>query len=185
MLREDTSFFFLIISLFSFFFFCYFMFLLIFTKIILLLLFYCIFFHENYFYFFMFRDVPCSWFYRRPNPDWVLFQSYVPAPPQERIRLHVFTNSPSNIPVWNFISMINSHGSIFAIHNITLDASRDPQAYGLGGRGGLQPPQILGNSDFLGSKRKFGQSQLLKTFPCFFYQCFEEINIFYFNLKSA
>ena len=39
---------------------------------------------------------------------------------------------------------------------------------GPGGRGGLQPPQILGNSDFLGSKRKFGQSQLLKTFSCFF-----------------
>ena len=37
-----------------------------------------------------------------------------------------------------------------------------------GGRGGLQPPQILGNSDFLGSKRKFGQSYFLKTFPCFF-----------------
>ena len=29
---------------------------------------------------------------------------------------------------------------------------------GGGGRGGLQPPQSLGNSDFLGSKRKFGQS---------------------------
>ena len=39
---------------------------------------------------------------------------------------------------------------------------------GRGGRGGLQPPQILGNSDFLGSKRKFGQSHFLKTFPCFF-----------------
>ena len=37
-----------------------------------------------------------------------------------------------------------------------------------GGRGGLQPPQILGNSDFLGSKRKFGQSNFLKTFPCFY-----------------
>ena len=36
-----------------------------------------------------------------------------------------------------------------------------------GGRGGLQPPQSLGNSDFLGSKRKFGQSQFLQTFPCF------------------
>ena len=35
-----------------------------------------------------------------------------------------------------------------------------------GGRGGLQPPQILGNSDFLGSERKFGQSQFLKTSPC-------------------
>ena len=34
-----------------------------------------------------------------------------------------------------------------------------------GGRGGPQPPQILGNSDFLGSERKFGQSQFLKTSP--------------------
>ena len=32
---------------------------------------------------------------------------------------------------------------------------------------GVRPPQSLGNSDFLGSKRKFGQSQFLKTFPCF------------------
>ena len=53
-----------------------------------------------------------------------------------------------------------------------------------GGARGLQPPQILGNSDFLGSKRKFGQSQLLKTFHVF-YEYFGEINIFYFNLKSV
>ena len=39
------------------------------------------------------------------------------------------------------------------------------------------PPQILGN------KIRFGQSQVLKTFPCFF-SYFEEINIFYFNLKK-
>ena len=58
------------------------------------------------------------------------------------------------------------------------------QVYGLGGQGGLQPPQILGNSDFLGSTRKFGQSQFLKTSACFYYY-FEEINIFYFNLKSV
>ena len=36
-----------------------------------------------------------------------------------------------------------------------------------GGARGAADPQILGNSDFLGSKRKFGQSQLLKTFSCF------------------
>ena len=38
------------------------------------------------------------------------------------------------------------------------------------GRGarGAAAPKVLGNSDFLGSKRKFGQSQVLKTFPCFF-----------------
>ena len=54
-----------------------------------------------------------------------------------------------------------------------------------GGRGGLQPPQILGNSDFLGSERKFGQNQFVKTFPCFLNHYFEEKNIFYFNLKLA
>ena len=55
---------------------------------------------------------------------------------------------------------------------------------GPGGRGGLQPSQILGNSDFLGSTRKFWQSQFLKTSACFYYY-FEEMNICYFNLKSA
>ena len=66
--------------IFRFFYFilCYLL-LLIFTKTMLLLSFYLInfFFHENYFYFFMFRDVPgcfgmfrnvpCSGFYRRPT----------------------------------------------------------------------------------------------------------------------
>ena len=50
-----------------------------------------------------------------------------------------------------------------------------------GGRVGLQPPQILGNSVFLGGNRKFGQSQILKTSPCLF-NYFEDLNI---NLKSA
>ena len=50
-----------------------------------------------------------------------------------------------------------------------------------GGRGGLQPPQILGNSDFLGSKRKFGQGLFLKTSPCLF-NYFGDLNI---NLRSA
>ena len=64
--------------LFSLSVFCYFTLLLMFIKIILfLLLFYLfIYFHENYCYFFMlrdvpecsgmFRNVPCSGFYRRP-----------------------------------------------------------------------------------------------------------------------
>ena len=52
---------------------------------------------------------------------------------------------------------------------------------GGGGRGGLQPPQILDNSDFLGSKREFGQSLFLKTSQCLF-NYFEDLNI---NLKSA
>ena len=55
---------------------------------------------------------------------------------------------------------------------------------GRAGEGCWSPPQILGNSDFLGGTRKFGQSQFLKTSACFYYY-FEEINIFYFNLKSA
>ena len=67
--------------------FCYVTLLLLFMKIILLLLllllfiYLFIYFHENYFYFFMFRDVPecsgmfrnvpCSWFYRRPRALYV------------------------------------------------------------------------------------------------------------------
>ena len=70
------------------------------------------------------------------------------------------------------------------ISKITYTASWCHRCTGRG-RGGLQPPQILGNSVFLGSKRKFGQSQVLKTFPCFFfYYYFEEINILYFNLTK-
>ena len=53
-----------------------------------------------------------------------------------------------------------------------------------GGARGAAAPQILGNSDFLGSKKKFGQSQFLKTFPYFFFNYyFVGINILYFNLK--
>ena len=62
---------------------------------------------------------------------------------------------------------------------------QETEAYGPGGRGGgrggLQPPQILGNSVFLGSKTKFGQSQFLKTSPWSF-DYFEDLNI---NPKSA
>ena len=50
-----------------------------------------------------------------------------------------------------------------------------------GGTRGAAAPQILGNSDFLGSERKFGQSQFLKTSPCLF-NYFKDLNI---NLKSA
>ena len=56
--------------------------------------------------------------------------------------------------------------------------------YGPGGRGVLKPPQILGNSDFLGGTRKFGQSQFLKTSARFYYS-FEEINIFHFLLPES
>ena len=65
--------------------------------------------------------------------------------------------------------------------------SKQHRRTGRGGEGGCSPPpspQILGDSDFLGSKRKFGQSQFLKTFPCVFYYS-KETNIFYFNLKKS
>ena len=38
---------------------------------------------------------------------------------------------------------------------------------GRGGEGGCSPPQSLGNSDSLGSERKFGQSQFLKDVSMF------------------
>ena len=53
-----------------------------------------------------------------------------------------------------------------------------------GARGAAAPPN-LGNSDFLGSERKFRQNQFFETFPCFLNRYFEEKNIFYFNLKLA
>ena len=56
-------------------------------------------------------------------------------------------------------------GFVMALKEIIASPHRRT---GRGGGGGLQPPQILGNSDFLGRKRKFGQSYFLKTFPCFF-----------------
>ena len=47
------------------------------------------------------------------------------------------------------------------------------------------PPPILGNSDFLVSKKKFGQSQFLRSDVfMFFYYCFEEIYIFYFSPRE-
>ena len=39
---------------------------------------------------------------------------------------------------------------------------------GGGGGRGAAAPQILGNSDFLGSKKKLGQSQFLRRFHVFF-----------------
>ena len=50
-----------------------------------------------------------------------------------------------------------------------------------GARGAAAPPKF-GQLRFFGQQEKFGQSQFLKKFPCFF---FEEIDIFYFNLESA
>ena len=51
---------------------------------------------------------------------------------------------------------------------------------GGGARGAAAPPDF-GHSDFLGSERKFGQSQFLETSPCL-YNYFEDLSI---NLKSA
>ena len=62
--------------------------------------------------------------------------------------------------------IVKVSGSILNISTVHLNGIH--RRTGRGGEGGLQPPQILGNSDFLGSKRKFGQSYFLKTFPCFF-----------------
>ena len=70
--------------------------------------------------------------------------------------------------------------------NITLSYIR-VESMGVRARGarGFAVSQILGNSDFFGSTRKFRQSQFLKTSACFYYYYLQEINIFYFNLKSA
>ena len=91
-----------------------------------------------------------------------------------------------------FVSLLM--GSHFAHTLQFLDSSKgylnqDQQhrctGRGGGGGGGLQHPQILGNSDFLTNKRNLGKASQfnLKKFPCFFFS--EEIDISYFNMKSA
>ena len=50
-----------------------------------------------------------------------------------------------------------------------------------GGEGGCSPPRFWATQIFLGSERKFGQSQFLKMSPCLF-NYFEGLSI---NLKSA
>ena len=85
--------------IFRFFFFWYFTLLLIFTKIILLLLFYNIFFMKIIFIFAcsgMFRNVPCSWFYRRPIP---IHEFVFLSPTRRHKRLHQRRsfNAPINV----------------------------------------------------------------------------------------
>ena len=57
---------------------------------------------------------------------------------------------------------------------------------GGGGLGGLQPPSpILDDSDFLGSKRNIWAKPIFKEVSMFFLFSIEEMNIFYFNVKSV
>ena len=79
--------------------------------------------------------------------------------------------------MWNersFICIINRRGLylvLIPVPGAPVQADVLIEAYGpRGARGAADPPpppQILGNSDFLGSKRNFGQNQFLETFPCF------------------
>ena len=59
--------------------------------------------------------------------------------------------------------VVDIYGFVCHIHRRT----------GRGGEGGCSPPPKFGQLSFFGQQEKFGQSQFLKKFPC------------YFNLKSA
>ena len=58
---------------------------------------------------------------------------------------------------------------------------RAPISVGAGGAGGCQPslPQILGNSDLLGSKRNFGKVNFYKSFHVSFRLSFSLKDIFF------
>ena len=56
--------------------------------------------------------------------------------------------------------------------------------YGPSGRGVLEPPQILGNSDFFGRHEKIWAKPVFKD-VCLFYYSFEERNIFHFLLPES
>ena len=72
-----------------------------------------------------------------------------------------------------------------SVHSETRIEHRGIGVRAGGARGAAAPPKFGQLGFFLGSLRKFGQNQFLKTFPCFLNHHFEEINIFYFNLKLA
>ena len=77
--------------------------------------------------------------------------------------------------MWNgrsFICIINRRGLylvLIPVPGAPVQADVLIEAYWLGGWGGLlpPPPQFWATQIFGGSKRKFGQSQFLETFPCF------------------
>ena len=77
--------------------------------------------------------------------------------------------------------LIEFHTLLVQYHVFFSQFGSSAYGRGGGGEGSCSPPQILGNSVFWGSKRKFGQSQILKTSPCLF-SYFEDLNI---NLNSA
>ena len=63
--------------------------------------------------------------------------------------------------VLNFIYLLfKKWGSPFAL--------RGHRRTGRGGEGGCSPPKFWEPQIFLGSERKFGQSQFLNTSPCLF-----------------
>ena len=68
---------------------------------------------------------------------------------------------------------------------LKVKCSAFTKAYEPGGlRGEPSPSQILGNSDFLGGKRNLGKP-VFKEVSMFLFYYFEEMDIFYFNLKST
>ena len=116
-----------------------------------------------------------------------------------RILLSLFTDYQvtGKVPeMWSFsFSSVNKHRphfqfSLLPARSCTQVVCNHRRTGRGGGRGGLQPPQNLGNSDFFGQREKIwakppGRNQFFKTFPCFLNHYFEEINIFYFSLKLA
>ena len=54
-----------------------------------------------------------------------------------------------------------------------------------GGEGGCSPPKFWATQIFWAARENLGKASFLKTFPFFLNHYFEEINIFYFNLKLA
>ena len=53
-----------------------------------------------------------------------------------------------------------------------------------GARGAAAPPDF-GQLRFFGQQEKIWAKPAFKDVSMFFYKCFEEINIFHFNLRSA
>ena len=96
--------------------------------------------------------------------------------PSKRVRLtRVFCSYQSKnlerslffLPLGQLESSSSVEISPLVVNNSTVASDLEDQRNTTTYRG--IRAKLLGNLDFLGSKRKFWQSQFLKTFPCFFY----------------
>ena len=70
--------------------------------------------------------------------------------------------------------------------NLYTQSLGDHRRTGRGDEGGCSPPKVWATQSFWAARENLGKASFYRRFPFFYYDYyFEEINIFYFNQKSA